>query len=73
MGYTMTIQQKIKAACDIAGITLTELGYEMGMSQQSISSRLKTGKFTKEEYEKMAQIMGAKFTIQFEFPDGTII
>lgn len=43
----------------------------MGMSQASMSNRLKTGKFTKEEYEKMAQIMGAKFTFQFEFPDGT--
>lgn len=69
----ITIQQKVKAACDIAGITLAELSGKMGMSQQSMSNRLKTGKFTKEEYEKMAQIMGAKFTFQFEFPDGTKI
>lgn len=69
----ITIQQKVKAACDIAGITLAELSSKMGMSQQSMSNRLKTGKFTKEEYEKMAQIMGAKFTFQFEFPDGTKI
>lgn len=69
----MTIQQQIKAACDVAGITVTELGKQMGMSQQSISNRVKTGKFTKEEYQRMAQIMGAKFTFQFEFPDGTII
>ena len=69
----MTIQQQIKAACDVAGITVTELGKQMGMSQQSISNRVKTGKFTIEEYQRMAQIMGAKFTFQFEFPDGTII
>ena len=69
----ITIKQKVEAACAIAGITVTQLGAQMGMSQQSISNRLKTGKFTKEEYEKMAQIMGAKFTFQFEFPDGTII
>ena len=69
----MTIQQKIKAACDVAGISLTELGAKMGMSQQSISNRVKTGKLTKEEYEQMADILGAKFTFQFEFPDGTII
>ena len=69
----MTIQQQIKAACDVAGITVTELGKQMGMSQQCISNRVKTGKFTKEEYQRMAQIMGAKFTFQFEFPDGTII
>ena len=69
----MRIQQQIKEACDVAGITVTELGKQMGMSQQSISNRVKTGKFTKEEYQRMAQIMGAKFTFQFEFPDGTII
>ena len=69
----MTIQQQIKAACDVAGITVTELGKQMGMSQQSISNRVKTGKYTKEEYQRMAQIMGAKFTFQFELPDGTII
>ena len=39
-------------------MSLTELGARMGMSQQSISKRLKTGKFTKSELEKMAAIMG---------------
>lgn len=54
----ITLQQKIKVACDEAGMSLTELGARMGMSQQSISKRLKTGKFTKSELEKMAAIMG---------------
>lgn len=45
----------------------------MGMSQQSISKRLKTGKFTKSELEQMAEILGAKFVLRFEFPDGTVI
>ena len=45
----------------------------MGMSQSSISKRLATGKFTKEEYEKMANILGANFIFRFDFPDGTRI
>lgn len=45
----------------------------MGMSQQSMSARLKTGKFTKMEYEQMASILGARFVFRFEFPDGTRI
>ena len=56
-GDTITTKQKIEAACKIAGISVTELGLKMGMSQQSISKRLKTGKFTQEEYEEMADIM----------------
>ena len=66
-------KQKIETACKIAGITVTELGARMGMSQQNISKRLKTGKFTKDELEQMASIMGAKFILRFEFPDGTKI
>lgn len=69
----ITVKDQIKAACDVAGITVTELGRRMGMSQQSISNRLKVGKFTKDEYEKMAEILGAEFIFRFKFPDGTII
>ena len=43
------------------------------MSQQSISNRLKTGKFKQEELEKMAQIMGGEYHSFFEFPDGNRI
>ena len=32
----ITLQQKIKVACDMAGMSLTELGQKMGMSQASI-------------------------------------
>lgn len=45
----------------------------MGMSQQTFSSRLKVGKFSKDEYEKMAEILGAEFVFRFEFPNGTRI
>ena len=67
---TINTKQKIETACKIAGITVTELGAKMGMSQQSISYRLKTGKFRQDELEKMADIMGAKYHSYFEFPDG---
>jgi len=66
----LTIKQKVEAACSMAGITVTELGRKMGMSQQSISKRLKTGKFTQEELEQMAEIMGCEYHSIFVFPDG---
>lgn len=66
----ITLKQKIETACSMAGITATELGKRMGMSQQSISNRLKTGKFTQEELETMAFILGAKWKSGFYFPDG---
>lgn len=66
----ITLKQKIETACSMAGMTATELGKRMGMSQQSISNRLKTGKFTQEELETMASILGAKWKSGFYFPDG---
>ena len=55
----------------MAGITVTELGRQMGMSQQNISSRLKVGKFTQEELEQMAAIMGCEYHSFFMFPNGS--
>ena len=66
----ITLQQKIKVACEVSDMTLTELGAKMGMSQASISKRLKTGKFTQEELEQMATILGATWKSGFHFPDG---
>ena len=55
----------------MAGITVTELGRQMGMSQQNISKRLVTGKFTQEELERMADIMGCEYHSYFIFPNGS--
>lgn len=41
--------------------------------EESLSARLKTGKFSKVEYEQMAEILGVKFLFRFEFSDSTRI
>ena len=69
----MTIRQRVKIACEESGITLTELAEKLGMSQQSMSNRLKTGKFTQEELEQIAEILGCKYINYFEDPNGTRI
>ena len=66
----ITIQQRVKAACDIAGMSLTELGAKMGMSQQNFSKRLKVGKFTQEELQEMGKHLGCEYISIFQFPDG---
>ena len=69
----MTLQQKIKAACELAGITLTELAEEFGTSQQNFSQRLKVGKFTQEELERIAKILHCTYKSGFYFSNGSII
>lgn len=66
----ITIKQKVEIACSMAGISVTELGRRLGMSQQSMSNRLKTGKFTQEELERMGKALGAEYRSGFYFPDG---
>ena len=69
----ITLQQRVKASCELAGINLSELAGKLGMSQQNFSKRLKVGKFTQEELEKIAEALGAKYITAFEFPNGTRI
>lgn len=53
-----TIKQKIETACSMSGITVTELGKRIGLSQSAFSQRLKRGKFTQEELENIAEMIG---------------
>lgn len=69
----LTIQQKIDMACTAVGISKTELGKRIGLSQSAFSQRLKTGKFSDEDFQNMAKAIGAKYYSGFEFPDGTRI
>ena len=71
MDVIRSIQQKIEIACSIAGITKTDLGKRMGISQSAFSQRLKTGKFSDDDFVKMAEILGAEYFSGFKFPDGS--
>lgn len=67
---TITLQQKITIARDIANITQAQLAERLGMSPQSLSKRLKTGKFTDKELENIARVLGCEYRSGFYFPDG---
>ncbi len=67
---TIKTKQKIDAACMMAGITVTELGARMGYSQSGISMKLRNCKFSLEDYENMAEILGCEYHSYFEFPNG---
>lgn len=69
----LSIQQKIEMACTVVGISKTELGKRLGMTQSAFSQRLKTGKFSDEDFEKMAKALGAEYFSGFKFPDGTMV
>ena len=69
----MNISQKIKMALAYKGMSESELARTLGTSPQALNQRMKTGKFSSEDLEKISEAMGAKFYFGFEFEDGTKI
>lgn len=66
----MTARQIIEMATGYCGISNSELARRLGWSPQLLNKRLNTGKFTVEEWEKIANALGAVARIGFKFSDG---
>lgn len=66
----MTIQEQIKQAAIHADISITELAKRFGISQPGFSQRMKNGKFTRQELEKIANILNCEYVSYFKFDDG---
>lgn len=67
----MDISKKIRVACTVKGISVSELARRIGTTPQNMSGRLKVGKFTGEELEKIAQALEGKVELTFTLPDGS--
>ena len=63
-------QEKITRAMKKAKVNQTEIAKLFGVTQGTFSQRMKTGKFTQEEMNIIANALGAKYFSGFEFPDG---
>ena len=66
----MECKQFVKIAAATAGITQAELASRLGWSPQLLNNRMNTGKFTLEEWQRIAAALGADLLIGFQFPNG---
>ena len=66
----MTIMQKIKMALAYKNMSEAELARLVGSSPSAFNQRMKTGKFSDVDLEKIAAALGATYVANFEFPDG---
>ena len=69
----VSMEQKIKLACTLAGISESELARRIGTTPQNLHQRLKVGRFTVEELARIGEALGARYVCEFRFPDGTTI
>ena len=66
----MTAKQIIDMGLAKRGISKGELARQLGWSRQLLSTRMNTGKFSVEEWESIANAIGAEIQIAFLFDDG---
>ena len=69
----MTSPQKIKMALVYKGMKESELARALNTSPSAFNQRMKTGKFTSDEMEKIAEALGAVYYFGFEFEEETKI
>ena len=69
-GERMTAKKIISIGLAYAGITQAELSTRLNMSPQLLNQRIATGKFTLDEWQRIAAALGAALLIGFQFPDG---
>lgn len=70
-GKSVTLQQQIDMALTYSGMTKSELSKRLGYATpQAFQKRYTTGKFTKEELERIAEALGCKYISCFRYPDG---
>ena len=55
------------------GMSEAELARTVGTSPSAFNQRMKTGKFSTEEMDKIAEALDADFYFGFQFKDGTKI
>lgn len=61
-----TIKDKIKITLVRKHMSQKELAKHLGCSPNSLSNRLKCGRFTYQELEEIAQAMGCQLRLEFE-------
>ena len=69
----MTISQKIKMALAYKGMSEADLARAVGSSPQAFNQRMKTGKFSSDEMDKIANALEPYFFFGFVVKYGTKI
>lgn len=66
----MTTEQMLKMALSYKGISQAELAREIGTTPSNFNQKVKRNTLTKEDLERIASALGAKFVCYLEFSDG---
>ncbi len=66
----MTVSEQIKVLCVRCNVSEAELARRLGKSPQSLNAKLKRGKITIEDLDKIAVVLGVEFKRFFILDNG---
>ena len=69
----MTMEQKINMVLAYKGLSQAALARAIEMTPSNFNQKIKRDTFSTEEIQKIASALGATYSFNFEFPDGTKI
>lgn len=69
----MDAEKVIKAAAALQDVSISEVAERLGTSQQNFAKRLKHGKFSIDEWERIAAALGLKFSLSFTNPEENTV
>lgn len=69
----LTVAEKIKVIMNRKNITMTELAAATNQTRQNLSNKMSRDNFTEKDIRDMAAALGCEVSIEFRFPDGTIM
>lgn len=69
----MTTSEQIRVLCVRSDISLSELARRIGQTPQNFNTKLKRNTISREELEKIAQVLDAKYEQFFVLSNGELI
>lgn len=67
----MTTEQMLKMALTYRGVSQAELARQLGTTPSNLNQKVKRNTLTREDLERIAQVLDAEFVCHFRFGDGT--
>lgn len=69
----MNAERMVKAAAAMQDVSISEVAERLGTSQQNFAKRLKHGRFSIDEWERIAAALGLKFSLSFINPEENTV
>lgn len=66
-------KERLKKVLAYGGVNQSRIAEALGITRAAFCNRLDKMRFSADELNKIAEMVGAKYVEYFEFPDGTKI